>query len=94
MRASFDDNPGATACKSKNMTINVVHVCASSIENEASQVLATVLAVLFVIYTGITVLLAALQLYSVSNKPLMPSGSNTASVSATAGDVPLLSVAR
>lgn len=60
------------------MAIDVVHLCAASVENESGQVLATVLAICFLIYTGVTILLASLQLYSVSNKP------DTSVVAATA----------
>jgi len=68
------------------MAIDVVHVCATSVENESSQVLATVLAVLFLIYTGTTILLAGLQLFYVSSKPYRPPPS------VSPEDVPLLSV--
>lgn len=55
--------------------VDVVHLCAASVESESGQTLATVLAVCFLLYTGITILLASLQLYSVSNSPHVPSES-------------------
>ena len=71
------------------MAIDVAHVCVAAVENESSQVLATVLAILFLIYTGITILLAGLQLYSVSNVPYVAGAMSTHS-----GDAPLVSVKR
>lgn len=53
------------------MAIDTITLCAASVENESSQVLATVLSICFCLYTGVTILLACLQLYSVSNKPLL-----------------------
>lgn len=57
------------------MAVDVVHLCSASVESEAGQTLAVVLSICFLLYTGITILLAALQLWSVSNKPHVPSES-------------------
>ena len=46
------------------MGVDVVYTCAQAVENESSQVLATALAICFLLYTGVTVLLASLTLYS------------------------------
>ena len=51
------------------MAVDVVYTCKSAVENESSQLLAMVLAILFLIYTGVTILLAGLQLFYVSSKP-------------------------
>lgn len=51
------------------MAVDVVYTCKSALENESSQLLAMVLAILFLIYTGVTILLAGLQLFYVSSKP-------------------------
>ena len=57
------------------MAVDVVHLCTASVETESGQTLAVVLSVCFLIYTGVTILLAALQLYSVSNSPHVASES-------------------
>jgi len=52
------------------MAIDVVSLCVASVENESGQTLATILAIFFLAYTGITILLASSQLYITSNRPI------------------------
>lgn len=52
------------------MGIDVVHTCAHAVENESPQALATVLAICFLLYTGVTVILASLTLYYNSKPPV------------------------
>ena len=67
------------------MAVDIVQLCSASVEAESGQTLATVLAVCFLLYTGVTILLAGLQLYSVSNRPHLPSDSSNGSRDAPAG---------
>lgn len=73
------------------MAIDVVHVCSTSVENDSSQLLATVLSIFFLLYTGITILLAGFQIWSVSNQPHV---GGSASATSKQRDIPLMPPAR
>lgn len=73
------------------MAVDVVYTCNSAIENESSQMLAIVLSIFFLIYTGVTILLAGLQLFYVSNKP---HAASPRSSSVASGDAPNIAFKR